>query len=271
MQDRGARALWLGTFLLMFIARGYEGTSQLRTINRDDFIEGVRDFVADFARINFNMFSKETILVFSLAAPIYVGAYHIDEQIHYGIYDADGHKNLIDVGCCSKPFVEDLGIAIPLVGLAIGCILSDDENTNLTGQTLLSGTLSIGITKDFFKAATEYEICRRPYNGLFEKKRVYGGFPSGHAAVVTYATLLYAFRKGAKWAIPIGLYSGMVMGFMLSCNYHYLSQIVAGMAFGAAYAVAANKVVKMRLQESVELHMGVNKNGGPQLEVAYSF
>ena len=94
----------------------------------------------------------------------------------------------------------------------------------------MSGVISVGIAKDFLKnLTTGCDICRRPYSGCFKKKRKYGGFPSGHAATATYMTLLFAFRKGIRWAVPIGVYSGLMMGLLVGCNYHYPSQIVAAL------------------------------------------
>jgi hypothetical protein len=232
----------------------------------------VHDFVADFARTNFYLFSKESLLVGMLTAPFYGLARKADDRIHSSIYDCCEHKNLFDIGSCSKFFVEDVGLAIPIVGLSVGLLMSRDPNNRVTASMLIGGLCSIGIAKEALKAvSSDCEIGNRPYCSFFKKKRVHNGFPSGHAATATYMTLLFAFRKGIKWAFPIGVYSGLIMGLMVGCNYHYASQIVAGVGLGTVYALAANKVAESRLKENWEINFSVSRKGAPRFLVEYSF
>lgn len=236
------------------------------------FHYGINDFFTDFARTNFNLFSKETLLAGFLIAPIYGFAHEADKYIHRSIYDCCEHKNLFDIGCCSKPFLEDIGMAIPILGISAGFMASKDPNNKVTGSLLLSGIISIGIVKETIKAATaDCEIGCRPYCSFFKKKRAHNGFPSGHAATATYMTLLLAFRKGIKWAFPVGVYSGIVMGLLIGCNYHYASQVVAGIGMGTIYALAANKVAKSRLKENWEINFSLTRSGAPRLSLEYSF
>jgi len=273
---RGRGALWLGMlFLIVFSMSGIKNQLNLDPLSVNKyktFHYDARDFVADFARTNFNIFSKETLLIGFITAPFYGFAYKADHRIHTSIYDCHQHRNLFDLGPCCTPFVEDIGLAIPIVALSAGLLASDDPNNRVTGSLLFSGSISIGIVKDLIKDITaDCDVCYRPCSGLFKKKRVHGGFPSGHAATATYMTLLFAFRKGIKWAFPIGVYSGLMMGLLLGCNYHYASQIVAGIGIGTAYAVAANKVAKSRLKENWEVGLTIDNKSNPQLSIACSF
>jgi len=274
MQREGAFAWLLGICVII------NAFSQDLLLQRDAlkleeyrvFHYGIGDFFTDFARTNFNLFSKETLLVGFFTAPLYGLAYKTDQRIHNSIYDCYAHRNLFDIGPCTKPFVEDIGLAIPIVGLSAGLLASDDPNNKVTGSLLLSGVISVGIFKDVVKSATEdCEIGCRPYSGCFVKKRKHNGFPSGHAATATYMTLLFAFRKGITWAAPIGVYSGLIMGLMIGCNYHYVSQVVAGIGLGTAYALAAEKVAQSRLKENWEINFSLSRTGSPQLGVVYSF
>jgi len=236
------------------------------------FHYGVRDFFADFARINFNIFSKESLLVAFGVAPVYGLFHEVDQRIHRSIYDSYCHKNLFDIGSCHKIFLEDMGMLIPVIGLSGGLLASADPNNKITGSLLLSGLASVWLVKDAIKrVAADCEVCCRPYSSLFAKKRMHNGFPSGHAAIATYLTLLFAFRKGIKWAFPIGVYSGVIVGLLVGCNYHYASQVVAGIGLGTIYALSANKVAQSRLSENWEINFRVNRSGSPQFSVEYSF
>jgi hypothetical protein len=237
------------------------------------FSYDARDFLADFARTNFNLVSKQSLVLVSAFAPVYAAARAIDDHLHDGLYDHRHHKNLFCSGSYCKPFVDDdIGLVIPFVGLSLGQLLSSDPQNKVTGSLLLSGMVSVIIAKFVIKELTRgHEWCRRPYCERFEKKIKYGGFPSGHTATATYMTLFFAFRKGIRWAFPIGVYSGILAGLSVACNCHYASQVVAGIGLGALYAVAAHKVAQDRLQENWSIDCSIDGAGRPSLRVSYAF
>ncbi len=231
----------------------------------------VRDFVADFAFINFNVFSKETLLVGAVAAPLWAGTYQIDDPIHRCFYDDSCHRNEIECRASKMLFIEDAGIAVPLLAVSGYAWASRDYETRLLGRNLFAGIIAVAIAKDAIKDSFEGTICQRPYSGWFPKKCAYGGFPSGHAATLTYATILCALRKGPAWALPVGMYTGVVIASLLVNNYHYASQIVAGAGLGAIFAVAAHKVIDFRLDDRLHINAGITPNGVPGVSFSYSF
>lgn len=238
-------------------------------ICRATFGEQLRDFAADFAKVNFNIFTKESILVASAFAPVYAVARSGDEPIHHGLYDEWCHKNTFGFGCWRKSVTEDW-VAVPLLGLGVGLLATGDENL-IIGRVFLAGLLSGELAKDVIKECVDHEIGYRPLNGDFKKKVVCGGFPSGHMTAVAFATIYLGLTKGASWAIPVGMYAGFVAGMLIVCNYHYASQVVAGTGLGALYAVAAYKVACERLNDHWEFNAGMTAQGKPGLSVSYSF
>jgi membrane-associated phospholipid phosphatase len=238
---------------------------------RDTFGLEIRDFLADFASSNFKLFNKESLLVLSATAPLYAATCAIDAPIHDIFYDSSCHHNTFDIGCCRNFFAEDVGFFLPLVAVAGGLWASHSGDNRFVGRDLMAGMVSIGFAKLAIKECCSGHLCYRPYSGCFEKKLVFGGFPSGHAAVLTYATTVLALHKGAQWAIPVGIYGGIVMTSLLICNYHYVSQLVAGAGLGALYAVATHKIINERLSERLECEIVANRQGVPQIQLAYSF
>lgn len=266
-----------GTLIRVLFAGVLVG-EQLRAVQlleycrtRDTFGVEIRDFLADFASTNFKLFNKESLLVLSAAAPLYAATCVIDEPVHGFLYDSSCHQNTFDIGCCRTLFSEDVGFFLPLIAVAGGLWASHGENNRFVGRDLMAGMVSIGLAKLAIKECCSNNCCYRPYSGCFKKKLVLGGFPSGHMAVLTYATTVLALHKGASWAIPVGMYSGVVMASLLMCNYHYVSQLVAGAGLGVLYAVATHKVINERLSERLECGIVTNRQGLPQLTLSYSF
>lgn len=269
----GDKRTLVPVFLMSVLVGGQLRAVQLSEycMTRDTFGLEIRDFLADFASSNFKLFNKESLLVLSAAAPLYAMTRGIDKPVHNFLYDESCHHNTFDIGRCRNFFAEDVGFFLPLVAIAGGLWASHDENNRFVGRSLVAGMASVGFAKMVIKECCIGNRCYRPYSGCFKKKLVLGGFPSGHMAVLTYTTTVLALHKGAKWAIPVGMYSGIVAASLLVCNYHYVSQLVAGAGLGALYAVATHKIINERLAERLECGIVTNHQGAPQLQLAYSF
>lgn len=231
----------------------------------------ILDFITDFAAINFHLFSKESLLVFSATAPLYTMAYGTDKRLHRAFYDQTTHTNTFDIGYCRNFLTEDIGIALPLLAIGGGLWLSHNTHNRIIGRTMIAGLSAFNIARIVLKETLTGNYCYRPYSGCFKKKLTRGGFPSGHAGALVYATILLTLHKNASWAIPIGVYSATVISSILVCNYHYLSQIIAGGALGALYAIATSAVINRRIGERFAVKTHVNNHGSLGLTLSYSF
>ena len=118
------------------------------------------------------------------------------------------------------------------------------------------------------------EMSLRPWNGDFSReKRISGGFPSGHLSKATYLAVLFGSRFGYKFAIPLTLFAAFTGISFIVSNRHYTSQVIAGLGFGTAYALAASKLVDMHLAKNKNLavDLTVNEYGGPAVNLSYRF
>jgi len=231
----------------------------------------IQDFIADFAAINFRLFSKESVLVFSATAPLYAAARSADEKLYSSLYNHTNHTNTFNIGRCRNFLAEDIGIALPLIAIGGGLWISHNSENRIIGRNLIAGLGAFNCARIILKETLNGSYCYRPYSGCFDKRLVRGGFPSGHTGALVYATMVLAIHKGALWAIPMGIYSATIISSLLICNYHYLSQVVAGGALGALYAVATSGVINRRLGEHFEIEPTVGKNGTLGLSLSYSF
>ena len=60
----------------------------------------------------------------------------------------------------------------------------------------------------------------------------------------------------------------------LSCNRHYLSQLIAGVGFGAVYALSASKVVDFNLKHNKDIKIEGHydsKTQTPSLTISWRF
>jgi membrane-associated phospholipid phosphatase len=83
--------------------------------------------------------------------------------------------------------------------------------------------------------------------------------------------VLYGMRYGPRYGVPLGLLALGVGATFLSCNRHYVSQMVAGAGFGAMYAIAANKLINENLARDFNLGMQIDHTGSPLLSISWRF
>lgn len=218
--------------------------------------------------VNFDLFRIAAITV-----PPFVTLRMFDEQIHDHFYDARHHKNKHKIDFFNHDVAQN-AIAIPIISLASLSILGQSEDIRETSRLFALGMPFVIFTKDVIKKI-RFRAAYRPYNQHFEKKRVYGGFPSGHMAEMSFMTVLYSMRHGIKFAIPLTALSLYVGITFVTCNRHYASQIIAGAGFGALYAVAASRVVDMNMEEKrlkkFDVGFDVTCAGEPALSLQYRF
>ena len=241
--------------------RGYVGQAI------GDTISGA---LKDIFILNKNLFTWNTFKVVSSAFPLFVGARMIDEKLQRCFYDGSCHKNINQLPSWCHD-VAKASIAIPIVFLGIDAFFSKDDERRWTGQILLVGMPFVIWTKKLIKKM-KFDACLRPWNEHFSKEnRSFGGFPSGHMAQALYMAVLYGSRYGPRYAVPLGLLATFIGVTFVTCNRHYLSQVVAGSAFGSIYALAASKLVEKKLTDTVNLGLQVDHAGRPNFSVGVSW
>lgn len=230
-------------------------------------------FVEDVVRINLGIFAWDSFKIFVTAAPFYAASRIIDEKLHSCFFDQKNKKNRNEPAQWVKE-VARLSIGVPIVLLGTQAFLSRDDDMQMTSQIFLTGMPFVLIAKDFFKTRLDYDVCKRPFHEKFAThQRKYGGFPSGHLAEATYTAVLYGMRYGPNFAVPLGSIAAFVSVIFLSSNRHYLSQMIAGAAFGAMYAVSANKLIDSKLAKKRDLKLGLSTNdqGQPVMKLSMKF
>ena len=162
-------------------------------------------------------------------------------------------------------------IGVPIVLLGTQAFLSRDCELATTARMVLLGMPFVTFGKDLIKKM-RFQASLRPWNENYScEERCSGGFPSGHMAEATYTALLFGLRYGPKYAIPLGLIAGAIGVTFLTCNRHYLSQLVAGAGFGALYAFAAQKVVDDYLPDDFKISVAYNQQRGVMTGLSFWF
>lgn len=229
----------------------------------------VGEIIMDILSINRNLFSIDTAKILTAFTPVYLVARRLDEDVQSRFYDPATHTNINQFHQkCHK--VAKAGIGIPMVALSSLAFFGWNEDLRMTGRIFALGLPFVHWTKDLIKTL-EAKPCLRPWHQDFDRyKRSPGGFPSGHMANITYATSLFAMRHGLAWGIPLGFFTAFVFADFINCNRHYLSQMLAGAAFGLTYAIAANKVIERKLY-GLDVSCGFSGQNRAYISASYSF
>ncbi|HTM06340.1 MAG TPA: phosphatase PAP2 family protein [Patescibacteria group bacterium] len=235
----------------------------------------VSTFVTRFARDVFllhkNLCTWDTLKVAAAIVPTTLIAHHFDDKIQASFYDKHHHKNTNQLPHWTREFARH--ITGPTIGLlALQGFLSKNDDFRLTSHIMLIGVPILVFMNQFIKKMN-FEICYRPWHEQFScVKRSLGGFPSGHLSHAVYLAVLYGVRHGYKFALPLGCMSTFIAATFLSCNRHYLSQLIAGVGFGAVYGLAASKVVDYKLTHDIDIEIQAHyDNDGPSVTVAWRF
>lgn len=220
--------------------------------------------------INKNLFSWDSLKIITATFPFFVGSRMIDEKLQNCFYDQKNHRNVYQIPAWCHD-VGRLSIGIPIVLLGMQSFLSRDEDFRVTSQVFLSGVPFVILGKKLIKKF-KFDASLRPWNEKFDKNdRSHGGLPSGHVAEAMYTAVLYGMRFGYKFAIPLGALTIFVGVSFLTCNRHYLSQLIAGAGFGALYAVAASKAVDSQLSKKISFSVSSNEKGEPLFGLSCRF
>lgn len=224
----------------------------------------------EFVMINRNFFTLPTVKVLTAFIPPYLVARKVDHNVHHNFYDEVCHKNRNQLPHTFTKVVSkggDIGIVL----LTLPAFISSDCRLQTTSRIFVIGAVSGLIFKDLIKSIAHSKCAMRPFNESFEKKRVYGGFPSGHMIEAAYMATFWGLQYGYKIGLPLGIFAGFMFGTLVNSNRHYASQVVAGAAVGIAYGIAASAVVDQVLRCSECVTYAPNDYGTPGLKVSYKF
>lgn len=83
-------------------------------------------------------------------------------------------------------------------------------------------------------------VALRPPNEAFPRGLYFGGFPSGHVSqtFMTVVAIYYVWGAHNVLIYALLIQTLMTAAWVLSCNRHFVSQIVAGLALGVIYGLA---------------------------------
>lgn len=238
--------------------------------------EAVQNFLGNMYLVMKEAVSLDSMLILTAFTPFYLGARMTDEEIHRGFYDSKYHKNKDYPHKCLEWSTHG-SMIFPIMALGGLMQFSSDPRVRLTGGVAFSGVVITQITNQLIKhiwATQPIRAACRPLNEHFcPHKRVYNGFPSGHALGCAYIAVLCGLQLGAKWAIPVGGICALIAGLTIQCNRHYASQVVAGAGVGTIFAVASSKVVnaKYSCYKNVDFKIACDSCSRPCLEASISF
>lgn len=237
----------------------------------------VSEFVTTFARnvylLHRNLIDWDTLKVAAGIVPATLIAHHFDDKIQCTFYDKNNHKNINQMPHWTRELARH--ITGPTIGLlAIQGFLSNNDDFRLTNQIMLIGVPILVFMNQFIKKMN-FEMCYRPWHEQFScVKRSLGGFPSGHLSHAVYLAVLYGVRHGYKFALSLGCMSVFIATTFLSCNRHYLSQLIAGVGFGTVYGLSASKVVDFNLKHNQDIKIEGHydsKTQTPSLTISWRF
>lgn len=231
----------------------------------------VGDVVYDFFMVNRHFFSRDTLKLAIGFTPFYIGSRFLDHEVHSWCYDDETHTNKHQPHRYCDNILEEQGGILPVAFLSSFMLFSKDERLRLTSRIYFLGAMSVFFAKNIIKNTIELDCTQRPYNEHFPKKKVQGGFPSGHAAIFAYSALYWGLEYGVKAFAPLAAYAIAGTALLVHCNRHYTSQVIAGVGLGAAYAIAAHKVTSCKWLERVEVSVGRDQQGRTAVTAACSF
>lgn len=224
----------------------------------------------DVLLLNRYLFTWDTLKVAAVIVPAATLAYHFDHTIQECFHDRTTHKNINQMPGWTRELARFINMPI-IALLGTQAFLSRDDEFRATSQAMLLGLPFVIYINEVIKKM-KFDICHRPWHEDFScTQRTPGGFPSGHVAKATYLAVLYGTRYGPRFSIPLGLIAGFIGVTFLSSNRHYLSQLIAGVGFGAAYGLAASKLVDYKLTHDCAINLSFDEDCRPNLCISWNF
>jgi hypothetical protein len=216
------------------------------SIEHKGYIQALACDILEFHR---NLFSRDSLNILGVCAPIYLLVRQSDHTLHRCFYDVRKHKNNYKVPpwCTICANVGVLALPMVLVGARAFCARS--LKIRVPAQIFLMSLPFTWMTKRVLKLL-KWDCCLRPPRQEFSCfKPVYGGFPSGHMFEAVYMAMLFGSTYGRRWGAVLTGGSLFLGATFIVCNRHYVSQLVAGAILGFIYAHAARKLVDKKLSQ----------------------
>ncbi|MDR3550598.1 MAG: hypothetical protein P4L31_04250 [Candidatus Babeliales bacterium] len=205
--------------------------------------------------------------------PFFAVGQMIDESVHECFYDKRLRKNIHQMPAVFNG-AADRAIVDSIAALSVAFFLfSRNQRLRETSKMFFLGLPFIGWTTNLIKYSCKSDICFRPLDEKHCKngKKSFGGFPSTHAAQITYATVLFGSQFGVKAAVPLTIAGLFIAVPFVNGNRHYVSQLVAGAGLGVLYGLAANKVIRGKCNDDVAINIDVDHSSLPCLKLSYKF
>lgn len=250
--------------------------SLVRSRVKSRCFQDTKDVIAETLQtiitLHTNLISWDTFRLVVTVFPFFILSRMHDKGLHSCFYHHKHHKNKDQM---PHFFFElsEVGIGVPIILLGSYALYGRTAETRKVGRTFLTAMPFVIFGKDILKML-DYDFCKRPWNEKFSRHhQAHGGFPSGHMAQAVYMASFFGMEYGPSHAIPLGIFAGIVGITFINCNRHYLSQIVAGAAWGGMFAISSHKIMEKynAKRKNIELGLGVNDYGGAAMALSYKF
>jgi len=229
--------------------------------------------VIDVAAMFRNLLDWDSFKTVVATFPFFAVGQMIDESVQQWFFDKKRRINTHQLPAIFNA-TADRAIVDSLAALSVTFFLfSHNQRLRETSKMFLLGLPFIGWTTNLIKCCCKSDICFRPLDEKHCKngKKSFGGFPSTHAAQITYATVLFGSQFGVKAAVPLTIAGLFIAVPFVNGNRHYVSQLVAGAGLGVLYGLAANKVIRGTCNDDVAINIGVDHGCIPSLKLSYKF
>jgi len=197
----------------------------------------------NFGEFNRQLLAPDTLKILTTTTPLYIASRAGDHPLHHKFYSRKHHKNKRQLPQCCYHTV-DIGLGVVMISLASLSLWSPDEHLQSVAQ-LYAVTLPYTWAIKKIIKRIKAEPCIRPKNQHFSRQQIYyGGCPSGHMMEGVYTAVYFGTQMGPWFGVPLGLFTAIMTIDFVTCNRHFISQMVAGAGLGMIFAYAANNALK---------------------------
>jgi hypothetical protein len=219
---------------------------------------------------HYNLFSYDTLRIVTTLLPLYLSTRMIDERVQSYFYCPRHHKNIHQMpNWCFKS--ADIGLRVILISLSSLAIVPVSHDLQRTAYVFALTLPFTWLGKKLLKTM-KTDANLRPHNEYFRRhKKFFGGCPSGHMMEAIYAAFVFGSQHGPVFAIPLSAFAAFLFGDFVSCNRHFVSQLIAGIGLGLMYGIASKKVIEAKRAREWSVNVYADQQGNPYLNVSCEF